>query len=117
MNTTYITKDTTYIAEVDGQFANELHDLVTAGGADEKRAMFALNLASNSIDDTVALASDEAAYIMNEYVGSLAIRNYDHLVDMLATRGNLNATDVAFLKSDFTLVDDVLCTCDACDAR
>jgi len=118
MNTTYITKDTTYIAEVDGPYANQLHDLVTTAGADEKRAMFAINLATNNIDDnTVALASDEAAYIMNEYVGSLAIRNYDHLVDMLATRGNLNATDVTFLKSDFILVDDVLCTCDACDAR
>jgi hypothetical protein len=97
----------TYIAEVDGEFANELHDLVTEGGADEKRAMFALNVSN--------LTADSAAYIMNEYVGSTAIRNYDQLVDMLATNGNINADDVTFLKSDFDLVDEVLCTCDACD--
>ena len=113
MNTT-----TTYIAEVDGQFANELHDLVTTAGADEKRAWFALGLAQNDIDDdAIALAPDSAAYIMNEYVGSTKIRNYDQLVDMLATRGNINANTTAFLKSDFILVDEVLCTCDACDAR
>jgi hypothetical protein len=108
----------TYIAEVDGQFANELHNLVTEGGADEKRAMFALNLATNNIDETtVGLTADESAYIMNEYVGSTAIRNYDHLVDMLATRGNITDDTATFLKSDFILVDEVLCTCDVCDAR
>jgi hypothetical protein len=113
-----MTTITTYIAEVDGQFANELHQLVTEGGADEKRAMFALNLATNNIDETtVALAADSAAYIMNEYVGSTKIRDYNHLVDLLATRGNINADEATFLKSDFILDDEVLCTCDACDAR
>ena len=107
MNTTYITKDTTYIAEIDGPFANELHDLVTEGGADEKRAMFALNISN--------LTADSAAYVMNEYVGSTAIRNYNQLVDMLATNGNIDADYVTFLKSDFTLVDEVFCHCDACD--
>jgi hypothetical protein len=108
---------TTYIAEVDGQFANELHQLVTEGGADEKRAMFALNLASNSIDDTVALPDNFAAYMMNVYVGSTAITGYDHLVHLLNIGGFISDETATFLKSDFILADEVLCTCDACDAR
>jgi hypothetical protein len=110
--------NTTYIAEVDGQFANELHQLVTEGGADEKRAMFALNLATNNIDETtVALSQESAAYIMHVYVGSTFVRSYDHLIDHLATRGNITDDEATFLKSDFILEDEVLCTCDACDAR
>jgi len=117
MNTTYITEQTTYIAEVDGEFANELHQIVTEGGADEKRAMFALNLASNSIDDTIALPDNFAAYMMNQYVGSTAIRGYDDLVHLLNVGGFISDETATFLKSDFILADDVLCTCDACDAR
>jgi len=108
---------TTYIAEVDGQFANELHDLVTTAGADEKRAWFALGLAQNQIDDSLQLPNEAAVYIMNSYVGSTNIRNYDHLVYLLNLGGFLSNDDVTFLKSDFVLVDEVLCTCDACDAR
>ena len=116
MNTTYITKDTTYIAEVDGPYANELHDLVTTAGADEKRAWFALGLAQSEVE-SLALPNKAAVYIMNSYIGSTNIRNYNHLVDLLNLGGFLDAKDVTFLKSDFILVDDVLCTCDACDAR
>jgi hypothetical protein len=112
-----MTTITTYIAEVDGQFANELHQLVTEGGADEKRAMFALNLASNSIDDTIALPDNFAAYMMNQYIGSTAIRGYDHFVHLLNVGGFISNETATFLKSDFILVDEVLCTCDVCDAR
>jgi hypothetical protein len=119
MNTSYITKDTTYIAEVDGPFANELHQLVTEGGADEKRAMFALNLATNNISARTVnpMTQEQAAYIMNVYVGSTTIRGYFALIQLLENSAYIDRTDAMFLRSDFTLVDDVLCTCDACDAR
>jgi hypothetical protein len=117
MTTSYITKDTTYIAEVDGPYANDLHDLVTTGGADEKRAMFALNLATNNISARTVnpMTQEQAAYIMNAYVGSTAIRGYSALVHLLENSNYISVTDAMFLRSDFTLVDEVLCTCDACD--
>ena len=115
--TTYITKDTTYIAEVDGPFANELHDLVTTGGADEKRAMFALNLATNNTSARTVnrMTQEQAANIMNAYVSSTVWRDYFALVQSLENSSYISVTDAMFLRSNFTLVDEVLCTCDACD--
>jgi hypothetical protein len=111
MNTT----TNTYIAEIDGEFANELHQLVTLGTNEERRAWFALELAQSDFD-SLALPMESAVYIMNSYVGSTNIRNYDHLVDLLNLGGFLDAGDVTFLKSDFTMSDDVICHCETCNA-
>ena len=106
---------TTYTAEVDPQFG-EMHNIVTDGGNVEKRAWFALELAMSDFD-SAPLDAETAMYIMNEFVGSTKFRTYNDLVDTLDAAGNLDKGDVAFLKSDFIMSDEVICHCDACAAK
>jgi hypothetical protein len=104
---------TTYIAEVDPEFA-EMHELVTNGGNTDKRAWFALELAMSDVDGSEILSAGTAMYIMGEYIGSTKFRNYDHMVDTIQTAGYLGDDTAAFLKSGFEMSDDVICHCEQC---
>ena len=104
---------TTYIAEVDPQFG-EMHELVTEGGNNDKRAWFAIEMSMSDVDNSQILSGDTAMYLMSEYIGSTKFRNYDHLVDFIQDAGYLGNDTAAFLKSDFEMSDDVICHCEQC---
>jgi len=101
-----------YTAEVDPQFG-EMHNIVTNGGATEKRAWFAFELAMSDFD-TMALPAASAMYYMNEFVGSARWGTYDSLVDTLEEAKFISSEDAVFLKSGFEMSDDVICHCEQC---
>jgi hypothetical protein len=107
---------TTYICEIDNnEFADELHNLVTLGTTEERRAWFALEMAHSEVESP-GLSLDTAVYAMNEYIGSSKFRTYNGLVDFLKSMGYLADSEVSFLKSGFTMSDDVICHCETCNA-